>query len=133
MLQLGEEVTPLQKRMADFGKKLSYMVILICILFFVVGYLRKEDPLGMLLTSISLAVAAIPEALPALITVALAAGAKRPCRSKSQGLAATVAHSEQPEWRCAGDAGHGGGGRALPDDGVGGSVPPAENRSRRCA
>jgi Ca2+-transporting ATPase len=77
MLQVAEEVTPLQKRMADFGRKLSYLVILICVLFFVVGYLRKEDPLYMLLTSISLAVAAIPEALPALITVTLAAGAKR--------------------------------------------------------
>ena len=77
MLQQAEEVTPLQKRMADFGRKLSYLVLLICILFFVVGYLRDEDPLNMLLTSISLAVAAIPEALPALITVALAGGAKR--------------------------------------------------------
>jgi P-type Ca2+ transporter type 2C len=77
MLQQGEEVTPLQKRMADFGRKLSYLVILICVLFFGVGYFMKEDPLNMLLTSISLAVAAIPEALPALITVALAAGAKR--------------------------------------------------------
>jgi Ca2+-transporting ATPase len=77
MLQQPEEVTPLQKRMADFGRKLSYLVMLICVLFFAVGYLRKEDPVNMLLTSISLAVAAIPEALPALITVALAAGAKR--------------------------------------------------------
>lgn len=77
MLQQNEEGTPLQKRMADFGKKLSYLVMLVCVLFFVVGYLRKEDPINMLLTSISLAVAAIPEALPALITVALAAGAKR--------------------------------------------------------
>lgn len=77
MLQQGEEVTPLQKRMADFGKKLSYLVLVICVLFFVVGYLRKEDTLNMLLTSISLAVAAIPEALPALITVALASGANR--------------------------------------------------------
>jgi len=77
MLQLGEEVTPLQKRMADFGRKLSYLVMLICVLFFVIGYLRKEDPINMLLTSISLAVAAIPEALPALITISLAAGAKR--------------------------------------------------------
>ena len=77
MLQLPEEVTPLQKRMADFGRKLSYLVILICVLFFVVGYLRKEDPINMLLTSISLAVAAIPEALPALITISLAVGAKR--------------------------------------------------------
>ena len=77
MLQQPEEVTPLQKRMADFGRKLSYLVILICVLFFVVGYLRKEDPINMLLTSISLAVAAIPEALPALITISLAVGAKR--------------------------------------------------------
>lgn len=77
MLQQGEEVTPLQKRMADFGKKLSYLVLLICVLFFVAGYLMKEEPINMLLTSISLAVAAIPEALPALITVALASGAKR--------------------------------------------------------
>lgn len=77
MLQQSEEVTPLQKRMADFGKKLSYLVMLICALFFAVGYLMDEDPVNMLLTSISLAVAAIPEALPALITVALAAGAKR--------------------------------------------------------
>lgn len=77
MLQQGEEITPLQRRMADFGKKLSYLVLLICVLFFVTGYVMKEDPLTMLLTSISLAVAAIPEALPALITVALASGAKR--------------------------------------------------------
>ena len=77
MLQQPEEVTPLQKRMADFGKKLSYLVILVCALFFGVGYFMKEDPVTMLLTSISLAVAAIPEALPALITVSLAAGAKR--------------------------------------------------------
>ena len=63
--------------MADFGRKLSYLVMLICVLFFIVGYLRKEDPINMLLTSISLAVAAIPEALPALITISLAAGAKR--------------------------------------------------------
>ncbi len=77
MLQVGEEITPLQKRMADFGRKLSYLVILICVVFFVVGYLGKEDPINMLLTSISLAVAAIPEALPALITISLAAGAKR--------------------------------------------------------
>lgn len=77
MLQQPEEITPLQKRMADFGRKLSYLVILICILFFGVGYFMKEDPMTMFLTSISLAVAAIPEALPALITVALATGAKR--------------------------------------------------------
>jgi Ca2+-transporting ATPase len=77
MLSQEEGPTPLQKRMGDFGRKLSYMVIAICVVFFAVGYFMDQDPVRMLLTSISLAVAAIPEALPALITVALAAGAKK--------------------------------------------------------
>ena len=77
LLQESKLQTPLQKRMNDFGKKLSYIIILICILLFVVGLLRGEEPLKMLLVAISLAVAAIPEALPALITIALARGAKR--------------------------------------------------------
>ena len=77
MLQHKEEETPLQKRMADFSKKLSYIIVVICIILFVIGYLRGEEPIIMLLTAISLAVAAIPEALPALITIALAKGAKK--------------------------------------------------------
>lgn len=77
MLQEDEAATPLQKRMADFGRKLSYIILFICLLLFVIGLLRGEKPLNMLLISISLAVAAIPEALPALITIALARGAKR--------------------------------------------------------
>ena len=77
MLQESGTTTPLQKRMADFGKKLSYLILFICIILFVVGILRGEDFLKMLLLAISLAVAAIPEALPALITIALAMGAKR--------------------------------------------------------
>ncbi|MFZ1311463.1 MAG: HAD-IC family P-type ATPase, partial [Chitinophagaceae bacterium] len=83
MLQQSESVTPLQKRMSDFGKKLSYIILLICILLFVVGLLRGEKPLNMLLISISLAVAAIPEALPALITIALARGASRLVRKNA--------------------------------------------------
>lgn len=77
MLQQDEAATPLQKRMADFGRKLSYIILFICLLLFAIGLLRGEQPLNMLLVSISLAVAAIPEALPALITIALARGAKR--------------------------------------------------------
>lgn len=77
MLQQKESLTPLQKRMADFGRKLSYIILSICIILFVVGLLRGEEPIQMLLVAISLAVAAIPEALPALITIALAKGAKR--------------------------------------------------------
>ena len=77
LLQTKESQTPLQKRLTDFGKKLSLIVIGICIIMYVTGRIRGEEPLQMLLTSISVAVAAIPEALPALIIIALAIGAHR--------------------------------------------------------
>lgn len=77
LLQEEESQTPLQKRLADFSKKLSFVVIGICAVLYGVGLLRGEDPIQMLLTAISVAVAAIPEALPAIITIALALGAKR--------------------------------------------------------
>lgn len=77
MLQEKEGETPLQKRMNDFGKKLSIIIAFLCILLFAIGYIKGEDPINMFLTAISLAVAAIPEALPALITIALARAAKK--------------------------------------------------------
>ena len=69
--------TPLQLRLARFSKQLSLIVLLICVGLFAFGLLRGEPWLLMLLTAISLAVAAIPEALPAVVTVLLAVGAKR--------------------------------------------------------
>lgn len=69
--------TPLQQRLAVFGKKLALVIFVICAIVFVAGLLRGEDVMLMFLTSISLAVAAIPEALPAVITIALAIGAKK--------------------------------------------------------
>ncbi len=83
MLQEDEMQTPLQQRMASFGKKLSVLVLFLCILFFVAGWLRGEDITKMVLTSISLAVAAIPEALPAVITISLALAARRMIRFNS--------------------------------------------------
>ena len=83
MLQEDETLTPLQQRMASFGKKLSVLVLFLCVLFFVAGWLRGEDVVKMVMTSISLAVAAIPEALPAVITISLALAAKRMIRFNS--------------------------------------------------
>jgi Ca2+-transporting ATPase len=77
MLQQKEKATPLQMRMAKFGKYLSYIILVICLILLAAGIMRGEDPLQILLLSISLAVAAIPEALPALITISLSRGAAR--------------------------------------------------------
>jgi len=84
LLQGAEESkTPLQKRLGRFGKILAIVVLALCAVIFAAGVLRGEPVLLMLLTAISLAVAAIPEALPAVVTVALALGARQMVRRQA--------------------------------------------------
>ncbi|MBI5245675.1 MAG: cation-translocating P-type ATPase [Elusimicrobia bacterium] len=84
LLQKTEEVsTPLQKRLASFGKRLAAVVLGICAIIFAGGVLRGEPMLEMLLTAVSLAVAAVPEALPAVVSISLAMGALKMVRQNA--------------------------------------------------
>ena len=77
MQQDKQRSTPLQLRLSALGKRVALVVLAICALIFGVGILRGEAPLLMAMTAISLAVAAIPEALPAVVAVLLALGARK--------------------------------------------------------
>lgn len=72
-----DEETPLQNKLNQLGKVLGTLTIIICIVVFLVGLLQGRQVLKMLLTSISLAVAAIPEGLPAIVTIVLSIGMNR--------------------------------------------------------
>jgi Ca2+-transporting ATPase len=83
MLQTVEqEQTPLQKRMGQLGKVLASAALIIVLVIFVLGWLRGENLKVLFFTAVSIAVAAVPEGLPAVMTIALTLGAQRMLRRK---------------------------------------------------
>jgi len=77
LLKGGALETPLQKKLAKTGKTLGLAAIAICSIIFVIGVMQRFSPMFMFMTSVSLAVAAIPEGLPAVVTIVLAIGVQR--------------------------------------------------------
>ena len=75
--EIDNENTPLQNKLNQLGKWLGIICILVCVLVFIVGLVRGGDLLEMFMTAVSLAVAAIPEGLSAVVTIVLALGMKR--------------------------------------------------------
>jgi len=78
-----EEETPLQKKLDDFGKVLGIACLVVCGLVFILGLIRGNELLHMFMTAVSLAVAAIPEGLPAIVTIVLAIGMQRMVKRNS--------------------------------------------------
>ena len=76
----GEEPTPLQKRLGELGTLLSLLSLILCALLFFIGLTQHRNLFEMLITAISLAVAAVPEGLPAVVTICLALSVTRMVR-----------------------------------------------------
>lgn len=92
VVAVQDEETPLQKRLGDIGRKIGYLVIAICVFFFLFIGFFAQDFAGLALhekliqsfvASVALAVAAIPEGLPAVVTISLALGTKRMIRKRA--------------------------------------------------
>jgi P-type Ca2+ transporter type 2C len=81
--EMKDEETPLQKNLATFSKKIGIGVLGIVILLFIIGFFRKLDFVQNFMTAVSLAVAAIPEGLPAVVTITLALGTQRMVKSRA--------------------------------------------------
>jgi Ca2+-transporting ATPase len=78
-----DEATPLQKRLEQLGRYLIYICLAICAAVGTIGILRGEEPRKMFLAAVSLAVAAIPEGLPAIVTISLAIGVQKMIQRKA--------------------------------------------------
>lgn len=83
LTDIDKEMTPLQKRLAELGKVVAVICLVVCVAVFVAGVLRGEDVFEMLMTGITIAIAAIPEGLPATVTISLALAVNRMLKQKA--------------------------------------------------
>lgn len=83
LTDIDEELTPLQKRLAELGKAVAIICLAVCAIVAGAGILRGEPAFDMLMTGISIAIAAIPEGLPATVTIALALAVGRMLKQKA--------------------------------------------------
>jgi Ca2+-transporting ATPase len=81
--EAGEDETPLQKKLGVFGRKLGLIILSICAIVMLTGMLRGKPIVEMIITGIALAVAAIPEGLPAVVTITLALGLQKLSKSNA--------------------------------------------------
>ena len=75
--------TPIQRKLGEVGKTLGLVCLIICFLIFIIGILKKIAPVEMFMTSVGLAVAAIPEGLPAIVTIMLSIGVTKMARKNA--------------------------------------------------
>ena len=75
--------TPIQKKLAEVGKTLGIACLVICAFIFIIGLFKKISPIEMFMTSVGLAVAAIPEGLPAIVTIVLSIGVTKMAKKNS--------------------------------------------------
>lgn len=83
LIQEQEELTPLQKELKSVGKKIGIICIAVSIIVFISGILKGNTVMEMLLVAVALAVAAIPEGLPAIVTISLALGVQRMAKNNA--------------------------------------------------
>ena len=75
--------TPIQKKLGEVGKILGIVCLVICIVIFIIGIIKRIEPVEMFMTSVGLAVAAIPEGLPAIVTIMLSIGVTKMAKKNS--------------------------------------------------
>ena len=83
LADIEKDMTPLQKKLAELGKAVAIICLIVCVLVFGAGVLRGENVFDMLMTGITIAIAAIPEGLPATVTIALALAVSRMLKQKA--------------------------------------------------